>query len=34
LLENWATEGHVPMLFSREKVEESAVFTIKLTPSN
>ena len=34
LLENWATEGHVPMLFSREKVDESAVFTIKLTPSN
>lgn len=34
LLENWATEGHVPMLFSREKVEESAVLTIKLTPSN
>ena len=34
LLENWATEGHVPMLFSREKVEKSAVLTIKLTPSN
>ena len=34
LLENWATEGHVPMLFSREKVDKSAVFTIKLTPSN
>ena len=32
LLENWATEGHVPMLFSREKVEESAVLTISLTP--
>ena len=32
LLENWATEGHVPMLFSREKIEESAVLTISLTP--
>jgi penicillin amidase len=32
LLENWATEGHVPMLFSREKVEESAVFRIRLSP--
>ena len=32
LLENWATEGHVPMLFSREKVEENAVFRIKLSP--
>ena len=30
LLENWATEGHVPMLFSREKVEASAVMHIKL----
>ena len=34
LLENWATEGHVPMLFSREKVAENAVFTIKLRPSD
>ena len=34
LLENWATESHVPMLFSREKIEESAVLTIKLTPSD
>ena len=34
LLENWATEGHVPMLFSREKVAENAVFTIKLRPND
>jgi penicillin amidase len=32
LLENWATEGHVPMLFSRQAVEKSAVMTITLTP--
>ena len=32
LLENWATEGDVPMLFSRDKVEESAVLTILLEP--
>jgi penicillin amidase len=32
LLENWATEGHVPMLFSRDKVEASAVMRIKLQP--
>lgn len=32
LLENWATEGHVPMLFSRDKVEASAAMRIKLQP--
>lgn len=32
LLENWATEGQVPMLFSREKVEENEAFRITLIP--
>jgi penicillin amidase len=34
LLENWATESHVPMLFSRDKVEASAVMRIKLQPKD
>ena len=34
LLENWATDGHVPLLFSRERVEESAVKRITLVPAN
>ena len=30
LLENWATDSHVPLLFSRERVEEGAVKRITL----
>ena len=34
LLENWATDSHVPLLFSRERVEEGAVKRITLVPAN
>ena len=33
LLENWATDSHVPLLFSRERVEEGAVKRITLVPA-
>jgi len=33
LLENWATDNHVPLLFSRERVEEGAVKRITLVPA-
>ena len=32
LLENWATEKHFPLLFSRKAVNENAVFKITLLP--
>ena len=33
LLENWATDSHVPLLFSRERVEKGAVKRITLVPA-
>ena len=33
LLENWATDSHVPLLLSRERVEEGAVKRITLVPA-
>ena len=33
LLENWATDSHVPLLFSRERVEEGAVKRITIVPA-
>jgi penicillin amidase len=32
LLENWATDGAFPLLYSTKAVKENAAFTIKLTP--
>ena len=34
LLENWATEGSFPLLYSREKIEERTAFRIDLEPKN
>ncbi|MEM9743175.1 MAG: penicillin acylase family protein [Pseudomonadota bacterium] len=33
LLEGWATEGHFPLLYSKEAVEKDAVLRIELTPA-
>ena len=34
LLENWATEGSFPLLYSREKIEAHTAFKIELVPKN
>lgn len=33
LLENWATEGSFPMVYTREAVDKHTAFAIKLTPA-
>ena len=32
LLENWANDGHLPMLYTRRSIEKEAVFRINLSP--
>jgi penicillin amidase len=32
LLENWANDGELPLLYSREKIEANKAFSISMTP--
>ena len=34
LLENWATEGYFPLLYSRKKIGAHTAFKIELVPKN